>query len=143
MHAKRCPTVMYCFCEYAASVKPKQNSPHSILLACVSPLPLSPNVIPQQNKKGEAPQQSKKEESKKNKRARYAVDNQKTLLERQQVCMHRARAIGRLAHPVGVNTEFQLVLHLPTSVTSQAVLMFLLLRPLALPAGLGLKLVDC
>lgn len=39
----------------------------------------------EQNKKGEAPQQSKKEESKKNKRARYAADNQKTLLERQQV----------------------------------------------------------
>ena len=38
-----------------------------------------------QNKKGEAPQQSKKEESKKNKRARYAADNQKTVLERQQV----------------------------------------------------------
>ena len=40
-----------------------------------------------QNKKGEAPQQSKKEESKKNKRARYAAENQKTLLERQQVCV--------------------------------------------------------
>lgn len=38
-----------------------------------------------QNKKGEAPQQSKKEESKKNKRARYAAENQKTVLERQQV----------------------------------------------------------
>lgn len=38
-----------------------------------------------QNKKEEAPKQAKKEEAKKKKRARYAAENQKTVLERQQV----------------------------------------------------------
>lgn len=86
--------------------KPSLYSQRGLALFCIIPSvpsrPLPNTLHPQprtrplftsswpQNKKGEAPQQSKKEESKKNKRARYAADNQKTVLERQQVrCCHR------------------------------------------------------
>lgn len=86
--AERCPNLTH-VCKCAPSVQ--AHTPHPVFLrARASSPPLAVcDIRQQQNKKGEAPQQSKKEESKKNKRARYAVDNQKTLLERQQVCSQK------------------------------------------------------
>ena len=75
---------------------------------------VKPVCVRAQNKTGAAPQQSKKEESKKNKRARYAADNQKTVLERQQVRVHHGLSVERmtiyLAMPLGLLVHWCVVL---------------------------------
>lgn len=75
---------------------------------------VNPMCVRAQNKTGAAPQQSKKEESKKNKRARYAADNQKTVLERQQVRVHHGWSMEHmtiyLPMPLGLLVHWRVVL---------------------------------
>ncbi|CAM9511485.1 unnamed protein product [Discosporangium mesarthrocarpum] len=58
--------------------------PESLVLPQGEPNESSYSHKYMKNKAGNATHQARKEESKKNKRARYAADNQKTLLEKQQ-----------------------------------------------------------